>query len=65
MVLMLIAQALSSATAPPPSQARAMVRIERAVTVSEADWSKAERRSERLVVDERGQLLQLRLVEFE
>lgn len=64
MVLMLIAQTLSSATVPPPRPARATVRIERAATVSEADWSKAERRSERLVV-ERGQPVRLRLVEFE
>lgn len=62
---MLIAQTLSSAPAEPQRQARAAVRIERAAKASQADWSKSERRSERLILDELGRPLRLRLIELE
>jgi hypothetical protein len=66
---MLLAAAL--AAVPPSSavhaEATASVRIERPVSVRAVDWDRLARskRSERIVRDERGQLVLLRLVECE
>ena len=62
---MLIAQTLTVDSPPRSEQARATVRIERPGLASETAWQNANRRSERFTLDENGELLWLRLVEFE
>jgi len=66
---MLLAAALAAVTPSPAprAQATASVRIERPVSVSAVGWEQLpkSKRSERIVRDERGQLVLLRLVECE
>jgi hypothetical protein len=66
---MLLAAALAAVTPSPAPHARATasVRIERPVSVSAVGWEQLpkSKRSERIVRDERGQLVLLRLVECE
>ncbi|HET7316020.1 MAG TPA: hypothetical protein VFI88_01185 [Sphingomicrobium sp.] len=65
---MLLLIALASTPTPPPhvkAVAKATVRIERPVTVSRETWDRLpkSRRSEKIVRDEQGRRLLLRLVE--
>ena len=55
--------ALLAATVPVP-QARATVRIVSAARISREEWDQAPRRKE-IVVDDKGQRVIVRLVEFE
>jgi hypothetical protein len=65
MLLMLIVQVSPIKMVVPQRQARATVHIEQAGIASASAWQNAERKSERLSVDEQGRTLKLRLVEFE
>jgi len=66
---MLLAAVVAAVTPSPVprAQATASVRIERPVSVSAVGWEQLpkSKRSERIVRDERGQLVLLRLVECE
>jgi hypothetical protein len=70
MLLLVIAAAAAAPIpqAPPESaQARATVRIERPAIVSREEWEKLPRsaRSERIVPDEQGRQMLLRLIEHQ
>ena len=49
----------------PHREARASVRIHAAAKASEAEWTAAARRTEKLIRDEQGREILLRLIEFE
>lgn len=65
MLFILVTQMLTFDSPPLPEQARASVRIERPGLASATAWQNANRRSERFAVDDNGEPLWLRLVEFE
>ena len=52
-------------TMSPLREARASVRIHAAAKASEAEWTADPRRTEKLIRDEQGRELLLRLIEFE
>lgn len=60
-----IGVALVLATIAPPKQAEAIVRIHAVARVSEDEWKADQRRTEKLIRDEQGRELLLRLIEFE
>lgn len=57
--------AIVLASVSPLRQAEASVRIHAVAKISEADWAANPRRTEKLVRDEQGRELLLRLIEFE
>ena len=67
MLLVIAALAASPPSSAAHADARASVRIERPITVSAAGWDRLpkSKRSERIVRDEQGRLVLLRLVECE
>ena len=56
---------LALATLSPSGQADASVRILSAARATEADWTADTRRTEKLIRDEQGRALLLRLIEYE
>jgi hypothetical protein len=62
---MLLVMAAAAQPVSAPGQARATVRIIKPFKVNEDQWKAAKRRSDRVVRDESGRLLQLRTIDFE
>lgn len=62
---MVFAVAAAVATVPAAQKARAILRVMKPAAVSEQLWRDREARVERIIIDEQGRQLRLRLIEYE